>query len=113
MLYERANATLTYWERARRLELQIVMCYRADGEGHRQRGLTRNISRSGVLFHDEGWSEPSTPLEMGLVTPKKIMGKWAGEVVCRGTVTRSERPGNDSRGAIIATRIPHYQLVRP
>lgn len=113
MLDERANAGGTFRERARRLELQIALRYRADGEGNWHRGITRNISRSGMLFHGEGWSEPSTPLEMSLVLPREITGEWAAEVVCRGMVTRSERPGNDGGGAIIATRMSDYRLVRP
>jgi hypothetical protein len=100
--------------RARRFELQIPLRYRADGEGDWHWGTTRNISRSGVLLQGEDWAEPRTPLEMTLLLPKEIIGlEYAAEVVCRGTVTRSERRGNDGGGSLIATRISHYRFVRP
>lgn len=99
--------------RARRFGLQIALRYRANGEGHWHRGFTRNISCSGVLFRGEVWTEPRTPLEISLSLPREVMGARAAEVICRGMVTRSERLGSDSGGPLIATRISHYQLVRP
>lgn len=99
--------------RARRFELQIALRYRANGESHWHRGVTRNISYSGVLFHGEGWTEPRTPLEISLALPKDMTGKWSAEVVCRGTVMRSERHGSEGGGSLIATSISHYRFVRP
>jgi hypothetical protein len=99
--------------RARRFELQIPMRYRADGEGDWHTGITRNISRSGVLFQGEGWAEPRTHLEMTLLLPREIGAECAAEVVCRGMVTRSEWCGSEGGGPLIATRISHYRLVRP
>lgn len=99
--------------RARRFDLQIALRYRANGEGHWLRVVTRNMSCSGVLFHGEDWTEPRTPLEISLALPKETIGGLAAEVVCRGTVTRSERRGSNGGGALIATRISHYRVVRP
>ena len=96
----------------RRFELEFALRYRIDGEGHWHRGRSRNISGSGVLFQGEDFTEPCTRLEMSLLLPKEIIGAWAVEVVCRGTVTRSERPDSDG-GAMIASRISHYRFVRP
>src|SRR5208283_320000 len=67
--------------RARRFELQIALRYRANGEGRWHRGVTRNISYSGVLFHGEDWAEPRTPLEICLALPKDVRGGWSAEVV--------------------------------
>jgi hypothetical protein len=99
--------------RAQRFELQIPLRYRADGEDDWHRGTTRNISRSGVLFQGEGWAEPFTCLEMTLLLPRETGVERAAEVVCRGTVTRSERRGSEGGGPLIATSISHYRLVRP
>jgi len=99
--------------RARRFELEIALRYRASGEGIWHRGVTRNISYSGVLFHGEDWAEPCTSLEMCLALPKDVVGSWAAEVLCRGTVTRSERSGGDKGGPLIASRISHFRFVRP
>lgn len=84
--------------RARRFDLQNAMRYQAEGEGHWHRWRTGNISGSEVLFHREDWTRSSAPLEMMLVPPKEIMGKRAVEGVFRGTITRSEQPGNSGGG---------------
>ena len=81
-----------------------------NGEGHWSRGVTRNISYSGVLFHGEDWTEPGTHLEMCLVLPGGISGEWVAEVVCRGTVTRSERSGSDGDGPLIASIAWTYRI---
>ena len=99
--------------RAQRFELQIPLRYRAGSEGDWHRGTTRNISRSGVLFQAENWAERHTPLEMTLLLPKESGVERAAEVVCRGTVTRSERREREDGGSLIAIRISHYRLVRP
>ena len=99
--------------RARRFELQIGLRYRAGGEGYWHRGICKNISSSGLLFHGEDWTEPNTPLEISLVLPKQMTVERNAEVICRGTVTRSERRGSNGNGTLIATRISHYRFVRP
>jgi hypothetical protein len=113
MLDARGGVTLSENTRAQRFELQIPLRYRAAGDGDWHRGTTRNISRSGVLFHGEDWAEPSTHLEMTLLLPRETGVDRAAEVVCRGTVTRSERRGIEEGGPLIAIRISHYRLVRP
>jgi len=98
--------------RAQRFELQIPLRYRAGGEIDWHRGTTRNISRSGVLFQGEDWAEPRSHLELNLRLPRENGVDRAAEVACRGTVTRSERGGNDETGHLIAISISHYRLVR-
>ena len=99
--------------RGQRFRLRMEMRYRASGEGCWRKGVTTNISYSGVLFHGEDWAEPHTPIELRLRLPKDVVGDEAGEVCCRGTVTRSERGGDDVVGPLIASRISHYRFVRP
>jgi hypothetical protein len=98
--------------RAQRFQLQIAVRYRANGESRWHRGVTRNVSCSGVLFNSDDPAAPSTPMEINLVLPKEFTGRWAAEVVCRGTVMRSEQRGREGEGALIATKISHYRLVR-
>lgn len=98
--------------RAQRFELQIPVRYRADSEDTWHRGTTRNISRSGMLFHGEDWAQPSTRIELTLLLPRKMGVARAAEVMCRGTVTRSERCGIDEGGPLMAIQISHYRLVR-
>jgi hypothetical protein len=99
--------------RARRFELQFALRYRTNGDGYWRKGTTRNISRSGVLFHGEHWADLNTPLEISLVLPKESTGGSAAEVVCQATVMRSEPCASDGGGALIATRISRYRFVRP
>lgn len=113
MLGAGGGISVTDKRRARRFELQSALRYRTNGDGHWSKGITRNISYSGVLFHGEDWTEPGTHLEMSLVLPRGISGEWVAEVVCRGTVMRAERSGSDEGGPLIASRISHYRFVRP
>ena len=113
MLDARSGVALGEKARAQRFKLNIPLRYRADGEGDWHRGTTRNISRSGVLFQGEDWAEPRSPLEMTLVLPKETGVERAAEVVCRGTVMRSERRGSEEGGPLIAIRISNYRLIRP
>ena len=99
--------------RAQRFELHIALRYRANGDTQWRKGMTKNISSSGVLFQGENWADPSTPLEISLVLPKQSAGASAAEVVCRATVTRSERCASDGRSPIIAIKISRYRFVRP
>jgi len=99
--------------RARRFELQIPLRYRVNGESDWHNGTTRNISRSGVLFQGDNWAEPRAPFEVILLLPDDLGISRAAEVVCRGTVVRSEWGGSDGGGPLIAIKISHYRLVRP
>jgi len=113
MSHPRGDVTLSDKARAQRFELQIPLRYRTDSEGRWHRGTTRNISRSGMLFHGEDWAEPSTPIELTLLLPRQLGLDRAAEVICRGMVTRSERRGIDDGDPLIAIQISHYRLVRP
>jgi hypothetical protein len=66
-----------------------------------------------MLFHGEDWAQPSTRIELTLLLPLQMGVAWAAEVICRGTVTRSERRGIDEGGPWMAIRISHYRLIRP
>jgi len=99
--------------RAQRFELQIPLRYRTNGDGGWHMGRTRNISRSGMLFHGEDWAPPSARVEMTLVLPRPIGLVRAAEVICQGMITRSERRGIEEGGPLMAIRISHYRLVRP
>ena len=112
MLDAKVGVALVDKARARRFEMQIPLRYRVDGESHWHNGTTRNISRSGVLFQGEDWAEPHAPFEMTLLLPDEMGVDRPAEVVCRGTVMRSEWGGNDADGPLIAIKISHYRLVR-
>jgi hypothetical protein len=108
-----SGISLSNKTRAQRFELQIPVRYRTDSEQDWHRGTTRNISRSGMLLHGEDWAQPSTRIELTLLLPRQMGVTRAAEVMCRGTVTRSERRGIDQGGPLMAIRISHYRLIRP
>jgi hypothetical protein len=99
--------------RAQRFGIQVHLRYRLSGESKWWKGTTENISRSGVLFRGEEFAEPNTPLELSFVLPKEILRGRPAEVVCRGTVIRSERPKSAGVLPVLATTISHYRLIRP
>jgi len=107
------GVTLSNKTRAQRFDLQIPLRYRTDSEGDWRRGTTRNISRSGVLFHGEDWAAPRTRIELTLLLPQQIGVDRTAEVICRGTVTRSERRVTEAGGPWMAIQISHYRLIRP
>ena len=106
------GVSLSSKTRAQRFELQIPVRYRTDSEQDWHSGTTRNISRSGMLFHGEDWAQPSTRIELTLLLPRQMGVARAAEVICRGTVTRSEQRGIDEGGPWMAIRISHYRLIR-
>jgi len=106
------GGSLSNKTRAQRFELQIPVRYRTDSEPGWHSGTTRNISRSGMLLHGEDWAQPSTRIELTLLLPRQMGVARAAEVMCRGTVTRSERRGIDEGGPLMAIRISHYRLIR-
>jgi len=107
------GVSLSSKTRAQRFELQIPVRYRTDSEQGWHIGTTRNISRSGMLLHGEDWAQPSTRIELTLLLPRQMGVARGAEVMCRGTVTRSERRGIDEGGPLMAVRISHYRLIRP
>ena len=106
------GVTLNDKTRAQRFGLQIPVRYRTDSDAGWRRGTTRNISRSGMLFHGEDWAAPKTHLELTLLLPRHLGAERAAEVICRGMVTRSERRGIEEGGHLMAIQISHYRLVR-
>ncbi len=107
------GVSLSSKTRAQRFELQIPVRYRSDSGQSWHRGTTRNISRSGMLFRGEDWAQPSTRIELTLLLPRQMGVAPAAEVICRGTVTRSERRGIEEGGPLMAIQISHYRLIRP
>jgi hypothetical protein len=109
----KGGVTLIDRTRAQRFELRIPLRYRASSERGWHRGTTKNISRSGMLFHGEDWAAPSTRIELTLLLPRQMGVHRTAEVICRGMITRSERRGIEEGGPLMAIRIFHYRLVRP
>ena len=96
--------------RARRFNLHLPLKYRQVGEQDWRQGTTENISRSGMLFSAEEMISPNAQLEINLVLPVEVAGVAAAEVVCRGQVVRSKRPGESRTSPALAAKILQYRF---
>jgi hypothetical protein len=96
--------------RAQRFNLHLPLKYRQVGEQDWRQGTTENISRSGMLFSAEEMISPSAQLEIYLVLPVEVAGVSAAEVVCRGEVVRSRRPGQSRTTPALAAKILQYRF---
>ncbi len=74
--------------RARRFPMRMRLRYRAAGERHWHRGITDNVSCSGVLLRGRHLLPPSATVEMLVDVPRQIAGEARVVVLCRGHVVR-------------------------
>ncbi len=74
--------------RATRYSTEIPSLYRVVGTNHWQRGLTMNISESGVLLQAVGPLALHTRLEMTFQLSESIGTLQVGQVACIGEVVR-------------------------
>jgi len=96
--------------RAQRFQLHLPLKYRRLDEESWHDGVTRNISRSGMLFQAENPLQPNVLLEINLVLPAEIAGLSPTAVVCRGEVVRTIHSGGDEMPPALAAKILQYQF---
>ncbi len=99
--------------RARRFDLEIPLRYRVPGDSTWCNGVTKNISCTGVLFQSRDRAAPGTLMEITLRFPNAMLQHGAAELLCRGSVIRSERREEGGDSSIMATTSTYYRLVRP
>ncbi|HVI09792.1 MAG TPA: ATP-binding protein [Candidatus Binatia bacterium] len=96
--------------RAQRFQLHLPLKYRRVDEADWHDGVTRNISRSGMLFQAEDPLQPNVILEISLVLPAEIAGLSPTEVVCRGEVVRTVKSNGEKMPPALAAKILQYQF---
>ena len=74
--------------RAQRFTVRLPIRYRAVSETGWISGITRNISRTGVLFCGKRVFPVGTKLQLSLTLPLKAKVPLAVTVLCRGEVAR-------------------------
>lgn len=77
--------------RAQRFPLPSSILYRPAGEVRWREGQTKNVSRSGVLFHGQEPVDVEMPVEVMLDVPAGVLGQSAGASVGRGRIVRREQ----------------------
>lgn len=97
--------------RAPRFRMHLPLRYRSGESDAWLQGTTENISASGVLFRVDHLKERGTPIEMSLLMPKEIVGRFTSRVICRGCVVRTVAATDGGLLAMAAT-IASYWFAR-
>ncbi|MGH9432725.1 MAG: PilZ domain-containing protein [Terriglobia bacterium] len=98
--------------RAPRFPIHIPIFYRERGHRKWRRGITINISKSGVRFLAEGPLKPRALVTMKMQLPELIHGLSYGEILCHGKVVRTG-PGIRSKDVpVVSVVINAYRLAR-
>jgi len=78
--------------RAPRFPLQLILRYRAIGEGEWRQAQTANVSASGALVDARDLLELNTALEFSLALREMDAGAARSEVFGRGRIVRQVAP---------------------
>jgi len=107
-----AVATVTKIKpRADRFSIRAPIQYRLSGETVWNRGITKNISHSGILFMAERLLETKALVEIQVHFPDDITGSIPANLFCRGLVVRTERSSGGKWQCGIAASIVRHHLV--
>ena len=98
-------------ERPTRFELGLPVQFRPVGGSRWMDGISRDISRSGLLFRSESAVPLGTELEVIIAMPKELTGCRTVQVVCTGKVVRQLGQAEADTN-FLALEITDYSLVR-
>lgn len=94
-----------------RFPIRTVFRYRESGASLWRRGMTIDISRSGVLFCAEYGLPPKTVLEMQIAFPPEMTGNVGARILCCGPVVRSMPGTQASAQPCIAAAFFNYRFA--
>ena len=96
--------------REARYAIRGTLIYREAGENDWHKGVTENLSATGVLFRGEAPVPLNTPLEMSITPPKGLDRKSADSIFCWGKVVRAALDaGSTSTKPVYAVKINKYR----
>ncbi len=96
-------------EREARYAIRGTLIYRPAGESDWHKGMTENLSTTGVLFRGDAAVPINTPLEMS-ITPPKGLDRRTDSIFCWGTVVRSASDtSSTSTRPVFAVKIEKYR----
>jgi hypothetical protein len=87
------GAALTQKKRSRRYLIRAPLQYRISGERTWHRGISANISESGILFEGENALKPNTRLEVHLTLPVKSKEQTETSISVQAIVVRGTQDG--------------------
>jgi hypothetical protein len=96
--------------RARRMGLTVPVAVRACGASAWIKGVTRNLSRSGLLLCSDESISAGTAVEFIFEMPQEISGQHESRVLCRGVVVRNQTD-RGSGAFFIAVSIIDYRFL--
>ena len=98
-------------QREARYVIRGTLIYRPAGGMDWHKGLTENLSSTGVLFRGDVPLPVSTPLEMS-ITPPKAPGQRSPEgIFCWGTVVRASMDSGTSTKPMFGVKIDKYRTT--
>ncbi len=98
--------------RAHRYPIRLPVRYRCRGERDWHRGVTENISCTGLLFRGDELVHPQTPVEISFSLPPELTGRTEVRVACAGYIVRTLAPGRpDEQPLLAAAAILDYRVL--
>ncbi|HSE50388.1 MAG TPA: PilZ domain-containing protein [Terriglobales bacterium] len=96
------------------MEIRLPLRYREVGKEQWLDSATRNISRTGLLFHGDRTYAAGSTLEIDLRLPAvRAMHQEGAQFVSLGRIVRTVQQGEaEGRGVTLAVQFLEYQLSR-
>jgi signal transduction histidine kinase len=97
--------------RLQRFPIQLPMRYRYAGAYQWFRGVTDNISCSGMLFRGPVTLDLFSPIEVRVTLPRQITGEAAATMLCGGFIARILESKGAMNEAHLAATFTTYRLL--
>jgi hypothetical protein len=107
-----SETVLTGTQRAERFPISIPVHYREPHQPEWVQGKIENISRSGILLLTKASLEPRIKVELRLELPVSVWGEGRGEILCKGTIVRTEEHPSSDLPISLAVAIRSYRMAR-
>lgn len=97
--------------RLMRFPLELPMRYRYAGAYNWYRGVTKNVSCSGMLFRGPVPMELFAPVEVRMALPREMTGDAAATMLCGGFIARLARDKRSVEESELAATFTTYRLL--
>jgi hypothetical protein len=99
-------------ERPPRLDLEIVLSFRKEGDFAWVNGKTKNINRSGALFRAVAAYSENTPVEFRFILPAQLGAEVGQLITCGGKIVRVVGPTPPETWYSLAARFSGFHVAR-
>ncbi len=97
--------------RLQRFGIQLPMRYRYAGAFHWYRGMTENVSCSGILFRGPVTLGLFSPVEVRMALPRQLTGEASATMLCGGFIARVSDKPTPFEEARLAATFTTYRLL--